>query len=199
MPTVEEFRSSLQGADAGAIVDEWLLAPGAKYVGQADIDYIQIQLAARYGMPITEVQVWITGSAKLGFSISEKRKPNVPSLPRYRTFGPSSDIDVAVVSRPIFELVWRDLSLHSHRQPRFPWVSGRLGDYLVCGWLRPDHFPRNVRLDRCDNWWDVFRQLSAEPRFRRRPVRGGLFHSTDQLRSYLSRAVAECIAAEDTQ
>jgi len=175
------------------------LSPGAEYVGQSDIDYIQVQLAARYRIPITEVQVWITGSAKLGFSISEKRKPSAPTLPRYRTFGASSDIDVAVVSRVIFDVVWRDLSLHSHRQPRFPWDSGRLGDYLVCGWLRPDHFPRNVRLYRCDNWWDTFRQFSAEPRFRRRPVRGGLFHSTEQLRSYLSRAVAECIAAEQAQ
>ncbi len=196
MVTAAIFRASLSSGDVDAIVDQYLLVPGAVHVEAVDIDHIHVQLAESYNVPQVEVQVWITGSAKLGFSISEKKKRDAPALPRYRPFSEHSDIDVAVVSRSIFERVWRDLSLHSHRQPRFPREAKRLGDYLVCGWLRPDYFPKNVRLPHCDAWWDQFRRLSADPRFRRIPVRGALFHSIDQLRTYMGRAVSECITAE---
>ena len=168
MPTSEEFRASLFNRDIDTIVNEWLLVPGARHVEQSNIDYVHVRLAARYGVPLAELEVCITGSAKLGFSISEKPRREASALPRYRPSGGESDIDVAVTSRSVFELVWRELSLHSHRQQPFPWNSGKLGDYLVCGWLRPDHFPRNVRLYRCDCWWDAFRELSADPRFGRR-------------------------------
>lgn len=194
MPTVEEFRAALADADAGAIVDRWLLAPGAKHVESEKIDRIQSRLAAAYGVQIDDTNVWITGSAKLGFSISEKKRKDAPTLPRYRPFGALSDIDVAVVSPPIFDLVWGELARHSHQQPYFPWASGRLGDYFVCGWIRPDHFPKNVRLRRCDDWKDTFRHLSGRYR---RSVKGGLFHSVEHLRRYMSRAVNECIDLEE--
>jgi hypothetical protein len=138
--------------------------------------------------------MWIVGSAKLGFSITEKKRAGCV-YPRYRPFGPASDIDTAVVSPEIFRLIWDDLSIYAHGQPLMPWDSGRLGDYLLYGWLRPDHFPK-VRIRRCDDWWDLFRRLSAEPRFDRRPVRGALFYSICDLKRYLRRAVLECIRIE---
>ncbi|MBV8523800.1 MAG: hypothetical protein JOY71_17040 [Acetobacteraceae bacterium] len=193
---IHEFRKSLRGADPEEVVEKWLLAPGARHVSQETIALIQGELATGYCVPTGDVQIWVTGSAKLGFSISEKRTKDGAMLPRYRVFSAESDIDVAVVSQAIFELVWRELSLHSHRQPRFPWDAGKLADYLVCGWLRPDHFPKHVRLYWCDIWWEIFRRLSADPRLRRRRVRGGLFYSIDQLRSYMARAVSDCVTHE---
>jgi hypothetical protein len=114
-----------------------------------------------FGAPVERQQVVVVGSAKLGFSISEKRTFGGVGLERYRPFRPESDIDIALVHPFIFDQLWRELSDHSHRSPTMPRDSARLGDYLVYGWIRPDHFPKNVRLRRCDDWWDTFNKMTA--------------------------------------
>ena len=198
MPTVEEFRSALKGADPFDIVERFLLDDNALHVSAENIEYIRRALAASYGVNADDVQVIITGSAKLGFSVTEKRRPSGDLL-RYRPFSPLSDIDVAVISSPIFDVLWHELSAYSHRAVRLPHDTGPLGDYLVCGWIRPDHFPKDVRLPYCDSWWDTFKRLSANSRFNRRQVRGGAFNSITHLNQYLVRAVRECIIQEEAQ
>lgn len=196
MPSVDEFRASLAGAEPEDLVERWMLVHDAEHLTAADIAYIGAAVSAAYGVSADRVQIWITGSAKLGFSTSEKHREDKPPLPRYRLFGPASDIDVAVVAPDIFDLIWTDISKHSHGSVYFPLKSNKLGDYLVCGWLRPDHFPKNVRLRFCDAWFDLFNRLSINSRFKKRAVKGGLFYSRDQLVRYLSRSVRECIELE---
>jgi hypothetical protein len=197
VPTVADFRRSLIGADVLHIVDTFLLSAGAAHVSNENLNHIANALAATYGVSSNQVEIVITGSAKLGFSISEKRRGG-STLSRYRTFSADSDIDVAVISAPIFDAMWHGLSSYYHQTPWFPQDTGRLGDYLVSGWLRPDHFPKHVRLPRCDAWWNTFRRLSANTRFQRRRVNGGAFNSREHLRQYLSRAVRECISIEES-
>lgn len=194
--TVDEFRQSLIGADALNVVDDMLLTPGAAHVSDDNLCYIAQSLADTYHVPVSSVEVLITGSAKLGFSLVEKIGRDSERRPRYRAFSASSDIDVAVICPPIFDTIWHELSAHLHQSVWFPPKSGRLGDYLLAGWLRPDHFPKNVRLPHCDAWWDLFKRLSANRRFNSRRVSGGVFYSREHLRQYLSRAVRDCISSE---
>jgi hypothetical protein len=196
MITVNDFRRRILDRELDWLVDEVLLAGPAAHVEAPEIAYIRASLAAKFGVLAQDVSVWVVGSAKLGFSINEKHLPNGAVLPRYRAFSAASDIDVAVVSPRVFDLIWKDLSTYAHRVARLPWDSGRLGDYLVYGWLRPDHFPIRARLRRCDDWWDLFRALSSHARYGRRKVRGGLFYSGEQMRQYLMRALNECAATE---
>jgi hypothetical protein len=192
MITVDEFRSKLRCEPIESIVDSVLLAPGAVHVSGDNIDQIANTVGAKFGVHRSEIDVRIVGSAKIGFSLTEKRLRDGTVLPRYRAFSPTSDIDVAILSTEIFDLIWDELSSYAHRALRLPWDSGPLGDYLICGWLRPDYFPIRARLRLCDDWWDAFRSLSADSRFGRRKVRGGLFHSLDHMKRYQMRALAEC-------
>lgn len=197
MITLSEFRELCATDKAEDIVDNILLRDDAKHVSVDNREYLLRGLAAAYGVDRASIQLWIVGSAKLGFSISEKRKPDGRVLPRYRPFSVHSDIDTAVVCPDLFRLIWDELCIYAHGQPWMPWSYKQLGDYMVYGWLRPDHFPPRVR--RCDDWWDLFRRFSANPRFGRRSVRGALFHSVSDLRRYQRRAVIECINAEMEQ
>jgi hypothetical protein len=197
MITVESFRQKIRESQSVSVLDEVLLAPAAIHVATRDIEHIKTALVGKFDAATTTVEIWVIGSAKLGFSITEKRLPDGTKLPRYRTFSPTSDVDIAVVSSSIFELIWNELSIHAYQSPRLPWKSGALGDYLIGGWLRPDHFPKGVRLRRCDDWWDLFRSLSADARFGRRKIRGALFHSMDHVKRYLIRALNECSLAEN--
>ena len=196
MITVPEFKRRIAKKENDFLLHEVLLADGALHVSQDNIAHIQQSIARNYRVTPEEVTIIITGSAKIGFSLVEKKiKSGI--LPRYRTFSAHSDIDVAVVSQTVFELIWTDLSRWGHQTMRFPRDSGTLGDYLVCGWLRPDYFPKDARIRSCDDWWELFNRFSVDPRFNRRKVRGGLFYSRTQLELYARRAIRDCAKAEE--
>ena len=199
MVALADFRAALRGADPLDIVDRFLLAGEVEHVSADKRAAIQRALCESFGSDPDDVRVIITGSAKLGFSIVEKARPGKPTLPRYRKFSGQSDIDVAVIAPPIFTAIWEELAANAHRAFLFPPAAGRLGDYLVCGWLRPDHFPKGVRLPKCDAWSDTFRKLSVSGQFTPRTVNGGLFASENHLRNYMARAVNECVRIEELQ
>jgi hypothetical protein len=197
MPTKEQFTNRLSDAGVEAVLEEFILADGAACVSNDQIDRIRVAIATTYNAQPTDVRIWVVGSAKLGFALCKKRLPDGTNLPRYRPFRPESDIDVAIVCPYIFDQIWYEVSRHAHSWPYLPWNSGSLGDYLVCGWLRPDHFPKHVRLRKCDDWWDCFRKLSSDPFLGRRSVRGGLFYSIEHLKQYQTRALQECLTEEE--
>jgi hypothetical protein len=132
MITVEEFKVLCRERDVNDIVNDVLLAEEALHVPLADRNFISAQLARKYGIEATRVRLWITGSSKLGFSIVEKSK-NGRKLPRYRPFGPDSDIDVAIISPDIFNMIWEDLCVFAHGEAWIPWDSRALGDYMIYG------------------------------------------------------------------
>jgi len=196
VPTVQEFREALVGADAADVVDHFLLSPGAAHVSDVDIAYIASEISFAYTAPVHSTKINITGSAKLGFSLVEKKRIDLPTLPRYRAFSALSDIDVAIISPQIFDNMWHELSRYYHGSRWLPPDTKKLGHYLAIGWLRPDHFPRGVHLPQCTTWRDTFVRLSAEGRFKRHKVAGAPFYSVEHLKQYLSRSVADCIALE---
>lgn len=189
----DDFKEILRSGDFEQIADDVLLAGPVQNFSQFQMEAVATTLAAKFGIQRETVKIKIVGSGKLGFSLLEKRDRNTGNvLPQFRPFSAISDIDVAVISPTLFGLVWDELAKHADLTARMPWNSGQLGDYMVHGWLRPDHFPKNVRLRRCDDWWDVFRTLSASRAFGLRKIRGALYHSHDQLRRYQIRGLREC-------
>jgi len=176
-------------------VDQVVLGPTARYVTDQQVNRVAKALSTQFGAHVSEDQVCAVGSAKIGFGLFEKRTKSGEVLPAFRAYRSDSDVDLAIVSPVIFDLVWDELGSHANRQHYLPWNSEKLGDYLIYGWLRPDHFPKHVRLRRCDDWWDTFRSLSADRHLGRRSVRGGLYRSFEQLRKYQLRGIEACRAS----
>ena len=108
MITVESFRQKIRESQSESLLDEVLLAPEAIHIAAADIEHIKAALVRKFDATTATVEIWVVGSAKLGFSITEKRLPGGAILPRYRTFSPTSDVDLAVVSSSIFDLIWNE-------------------------------------------------------------------------------------------
>lgn len=193
---VDDFRALLKVASPFDIVRDFFLNGPTIHVSDADIAHIGNVISASFGLDSNDVEIIITGSAKIGFSLSEKRRKDQSMLPRYRLFSPESDIDVAVVSQALFSKIWIELAAHYSNSFRYPPDTGHLGDYMTTGWLRPDHFPRNVRLPMCDNWMETFSRINRNSRFRMRRLNGGIFQSKDHLMYYIARSVRDCIALE---
>jgi hypothetical protein len=78
-----------------------------------DERYYVLKAAVAEKFEIHPNEIIVVGSTKLGFSI-------VPAK-RYRAFGETSDIDVAIVSPQLFDRVWHE----SFQIPRFCEIVGR--------------------------------------------------------------------------
>lgn len=195
--TPQEFKQLLLTKTVDSILSEVLLSDDAMHVTLEQRMLIKQNLSDRFNVSVETINLIIVGSAKLGFSISEKKSKSDNTIqPRYRLFSPESDVDLAVICTPIFEIIWNELSKYSFNVPYFPWSSKKLGDYFVCGWMRPDYFPTQVRLRRCDDWWDTFRNLSSRRVLGQRRIRGGLFYNLEQLKLYQRKSLLECISIE---
>lgn len=197
--TVDDVKAALLSSDIEEFVDTYVLGGESSNFDVERVRHVAAKLAERYRVTKASVDIRVVGSAKIGFGLREKTTKSGDVLPRFRPFRPESDIDLAIVSSSLFERLWDELSAHANAQPGMPWDSKKLGDYMVCGWLRPDHFPRGVRLRRCDDWWDLFRELSSDSRFGRRAIRGALYYSLEHLRRYQIRGLAECRSFLETQ
>ncbi len=195
MATLDEFRKAVRIEDASAVVEKFLLNFPSEHISKTDLNFIEDALAANYGTNSEHVRAIPTGSAHLGFSIIEKRKDGA-LLPRYRSFSELSDIDVAIISPKIKNLIWHEVSFHHSNANTFPPAPAKFGSYLSCGWFRPDHFPTSPSLVYCRNWFRTFNAISLDSRFRRRSVTGGLFASEQHLKHYMSRAVRDCASYE---
>lgn len=194
MPLIDSvnFRKIIVHTDPLQIVEDYILADGARHVSDEGINLIKSKLCAKFGLSTDAISVYIVGSAKLGYSLTPKQEAG-SYLPRYREFRLKSDIDVAVVSQQLYFKIWRGLSSYSHAvPPPFPWDSGKLGDYSLIGWLRPDYFPIDGRPAVCLDWWDIFGALTRNSLFKGHKVRGALFFHKNFLQEYQIRSVTDC-------
>lgn len=189
---LEEYKEDLLKLTSLEVVDKYILSGDSFFTTEDDLQFLRRRISVEFGVDESEVTVRIVGSAHLGFAILKKRTVENSTLPMFRNFGPSSDIDVLVASEAIYQIIWDELCGYSHRQRPWPWRSERLGDYHMCGWLRPDHFPPSPTLFRCRTWMNLFSRFSRDDRFGKRQVRGGLFHSIDHARIYYERSIKQC-------
>ncbi|TGL85753.1 hypothetical protein EHQ68_16710 [Leptospira congkakensis] len=162
-------------------VTKYILPPDGKHTNKEEADFIKEFLAKQFQIKENQIEVMIVGSSKLGYALSNKKVNNI-ILPRFRKFHPiKSDIDVAIISEYLYDSIWEEVSNYSYNATYFPWNSKRLGDYMICGWIRPDKLPKGLKKS---IWWKSFMKLSTDRRFKYRKVRGGLFRSTYHLISY---------------
>lgn len=196
--TSEEFRQLLLEKSAGDIVSENIThaSPGP-FVPQKAIDFVADTARSMFQLSAeARISPIVVGSAKLGFSIIEKRVPGQTPKPRYRDYRPGrSDIDMAIVSPSLFGKIWSGLAYYGANRNPFPWRSEDLGIYMLHGWLRPDKFPDDGPQQILD-WFKFMETLNRSPHFQYLRLRCGLYHSQYFLDIYQQRGVADAQRAE---
>lgn len=193
----DDFRRDLLALSEEEVVRKYYFETEPAHLSVDDITHAARMLGAAFQIDIDDIGIVVSGSARLGFTTVDKTDESGRPRPAYTDFDAESDIDLAIVSPRLFQAIWNELSYYASRQNPFPWSHRRLGDYLISGWLRPDHFPKVNSLPYVGEWWPTFDRISRQTRFGRRKVRGGLFHSEYQLQLYLRRAVRQLKMAEE--
>lgn len=137
-------------------------------------------------------EVFITGSAKLGYSYHKNKK-----------FDENSDIDVAIVSSDLFneimlrieEFQWKikrkTICLSADQLVQYH----KFLEYLAIGWIRPDKLPnellRNERHLK-NEWFDFFKSISnGKSEVGNYKVAAGVFKSYKHLENYVFYGVGE--------
>jgi hypothetical protein len=186
------LKANITSHEVEDFVREFVLAGPCLHVDQKAIDYIRDNLSRAVRIQIEPGELFIVGSAKLGFGLFEKKRKDSETLPRFRAFGAASDIDVAICSARLFDSVWKELCDYASAKPWFPYKMNNTGNYLVYGWLRPDQVPREARLRTLDSFQDCMRSLSNSLALGRREINGAIYRDVSFLSKYQIRGIAKC-------
>jgi hypothetical protein len=154
----------------------------AVFNGRED-DYYEFRKRIADKFSINFHEVFVTGSAKLGFS-PFKQKP----------FDLDSDVDVAIVSRGLYDRIMSfiheyQMELRGNRKAvSSDELSGyhRFLEYGAIGWMRPDLLPTSFRVSELKrDWFDFFDSVShGKSEVGNYKVTGGAFRSYWHLESY---------------
>jgi hypothetical protein len=102
----------------------------------SSVEHVELKQRVAANFSVHHTNVLVVGSAKLGFSIAPHK--------RWRPFGDTSDIDVAIVSRDLFEKIWREVSGLLTIDPLVDWQHrDKFASYHLKGWMRPDMLPNS--------------------------------------------------------
>jgi len=157
---------------------------GTPYVfdGRED-EYFSFKRRLCTGLAIHHTDIFIVGSAKLGFS------PNKKTL-----FTADSDIDVAIVSEQLFERIFELASIFQYSLRAQSVTLGMRQTkqyhsflrYLVMGWARPDSLPHHAPcIEFKTNWFDFFTDIShGRSEVGNFSVSAGVFKSLSHLERY---------------
>ena len=146
------------------------------------------KIAQKYDISFHEI--YITGSAKLGFSPHKNKD-----------FDLDSDIDVAIISDTFFESIMFKISLFQMdlRESRNSLQTHELKsyhsflEYTAMGWIRPDKLPVKFQMNELkDDWFDFFNSLSyGRSEVGNYKVAAGVFKSYSHYERYIVSGLAQ--------
>lgn len=190
-PSAEEFRRLLLREPLDAIFDRYLLR-GTPYVFRTCPERLQdFREHLAHGLGTSPDRILVVGSAKVGFSLDPNAFP--------RRFLDSSDVDVLVYDRDIFDRVWMSLLVWHYQgkserlyRPDRDWARKRrravyLGRFEP---LRMRYsglsFPKSLvpLRDLYTAWFNAFQSLSVLPDFATRRASGRLYRTLNHGRLY---------------
>jgi len=128
-------------------------------------------------------EVYITGSAKLGFS---------PLKRKY--FDYESDVDVAIISLKLFDRFMEtireyQMSLRESRRAvsyKELYMYHGFLEYTAIGWIRPDKLPFSFRVTELrDDWFEFFKSISyGNSEIGNYKISAGVFKTYDHFERY---------------
>jgi hypothetical protein len=179
---LNEFKTDLKSLTSDQLVLKYVIE-GGSYLLKDDLHHELKNRVSEY-FKIEFSDIVLVGSAKLGFSIKSSK--------RYQEFGEASDIDIAIVSRALFEQIWEELFLYKQSGAYWP-KKQKFFRYLSEGWIRPDLLPISNYFTFTAEWWDFFNQLGASNVFGPYAIRAGLYHSSFFFQEYQKINIQQCI------
>ena len=174
------FKEDLPKLTNSELIHKYYMSGAAFALDDTHQHKLREEVAAYFKLAFTDV--FIVGSAKLGFSIKPER--------RFMPFGDKSDVDLTIISKDLFEQVWHEL--HLFQKSGGYWDLTSFKHYHFQGWIRPDKLPRVRSFRFTSDWWDFFNSFSKDGRCGRYRIRAGLYYSRFFFDSYQQICLDQC-------
>ena len=153
-------------------------------------DYFEFRTKIANKFNVGFHEVFIVGSAKLGFSFYKNTE-----------FDYDSDIDVVIVNEKLFEEFYFKITDYQYKLDRLYRtvnmkelkIYSEFLRYLVKGWMRPDKLPTSFQVNLLKTeWFDFFNSLSnGKSEVGNYKVTAGLFKNYTYLEKYYTRSVED--------
>lgn len=180
------FRAEIKVRTARDMCHRFLIFGSCSHLEEELYYGLKASIADQFQIHPSEIIV--VGSAKLGFSIAPGK--------RYRMFGETSDIDVAIISHKLFDHVWYEV--FQYLETARSWENRRqFSNYLVRGWIRPDKLPPGESFRFTSEWFNFFRELSNSRQFGDIKIAGALYRDWIFLEKYQEGCIVSCREAEE--
>jgi hypothetical protein len=151
-------------------------------------DYFDLRRMVAEEFKLHPSSVVLIGSCRQGFSIAPRK--------RWRPAGPSSDLDVALVSAEQFDVYWDSVFTYSrtnsawHKSKRYRTFAKNLFN----GWIDPRGLPPVPSFQEAARWTEFFDEIMESRRFGSRRISARLYRTWHRLDAYQERAVVKCIS-----
>jgi hypothetical protein len=178
---LRNFQSALISENTATIVRKFLTFGDSPILDHDKYYNLKAEVAEHFSIHPSEVL--IVGSAKMGFSIAPNK--------RFRIFHDSSDIDVAIISNNLFDIIWQQVFDYWNESGIWE-GSDIFMSYLFRGWIRPDKLPPYKTFNIRKDWWEFFRKLTQRQSYGPYKVAAGLYKSWYFFESYQSICVKSC-------
>lgn len=185
---LEEFKSELDNKNTNEDLLDFCrkhVLHGTPFVFNGrDDDFYEFRkrIAIKFNIPFHEI--YITGSAKLGYSPFKNKD-----------FDYDSDIDVAIISPHLFETIMKSISQYQVRfrkaravvRERELTMYHEFLEYVALGWIRPDKLPISFQMRTFKNdWFEFFQEISnGKSEVGNYKVNAGVFQSYEHLEEYI--------------
>lgn len=177
------FKEDLSSYDDDEMIQKYFEHDFSPAVISND-DYFKLKIeVANFFTLLHPTEVFMVGSGKLGFTIKPQEQ--------YRKFNDSSDIDLAIVSRELFELFWKAVFEYKNEVKYWP-KELKFKDYLFKGWIRPDLLPPSNSFKESKEWWDFFRELTSSGKYGPYKINAGLYLNRFFFESYQKDCIQSC-------
>jgi hypothetical protein len=184
-PTSAEFEKLLRTTNIEEVLYKHVLEGFPYAFRDSETAYTKLRQHLSTVLEVPLRDLTIVGSGRIGFSLDPVQFG--------RPFSDTSDLDVVVVSAPLFDSTWMEFILPKYRDYNLTnREQRRLKEhkkYIYWGNIRPDWLPGATQISR--KWLEAFRGLAKYPEFARRDVNGWLFRSWWHVHLYYSRSLKQ--------
>lgn len=185
---IETAKSASSEYDYLQLVRKYILHGIPHVFNGRENDYFDFRANIANNFKIGFHEVFIVGSAKLGFSYHKESM-----------FSLDSDIDVVLVNEDLFEMIYSKIcafqydidkglvSLNTYQLNQYNIFL----KYMIKGWMRPDKLPVSIQNETIkNNWFEYFKSISnGKSTVGNYPIAGGLFKNYSYLERYYTESL----------
>lgn len=154
--------------DTEILIEKYLLNGNTYIFRDNENNYFKLKKIISDKFQVSTTNVFMVGSAKLGFSISPKKL--------WKPLNDESDIDMAIISDKLYDIFWKQLLEFNinliARTDRDDKLYRDFLEYFFKGWIRPDKFPFDFKYKK--EWFDFFMEISYKD-FDGRKITGAIY------------------------